>query len=136
MADLSITASSVIAGPNARRVTKTAGASVTAGQPVYLDAAGKVQPADTNVSALTAAVLGIAENGGATGQPISVVTKDDAFTLGATVAVGDVLIASATAGGIAPVADAASGYYVAVLGVAISTTKINLNPTLAGAIKV
>lgn len=132
MADLSITATSVLASSAARRVVKDAASTVTAGQPVYLTTSGTVAPADANDST-KASVLGIAENGGATGQPISVVTKDPAFALGATVAIGDVLILSATAGGIAPVADATTGDFVTVLGVAVSTSAINLNPTAAGA---
>lgn len=132
MADLSITATSVLASSAARRVVKDAASTVTAGQPVYLTTSGTVAPADANDST-KASVLGIAENGGAAGQPISVVTKDPAFALGATVAIGDVLILSATAGGIAPVADATTGDFVTVLGVAVSTSAINLNPTAAGA---
>lgn len=135
MADLSITAANVIASSSARRVSKTASATITAGQPVYVDTNGAVAPADCNAAGKTT-VLGIAENGGGSGQRISVVTYDPAFVLGATVAIGDVVIASATAGGIAPVADAASGYYVTVLGVAVSTTAIFLNPVAAGAAKV
>lgn len=132
MADLSITATSVIASAAARRVTKTAGATITAGQPVYVLTAGTIGPADANDST-KATVLGIAENGGATGQRISVVTEDPAFVLGATVAIGDVLMASTTAGGIAPVADATTGDFVTVLGVAVSTSAINLKPIAAGA---
>jgi hypothetical protein len=135
MADISITATSVVAGSNCRRAFKSAGGTVTAGQPVYLDSNGKVQAADANASATTAAVYGIAENGGAINQRISVILEDDDLTIGATVAIGDVLILSGTAGGIAPVADLVSGWYCTVLGVAKSTTKINFYPVAAGAAK-
>lgn len=133
MADLSITATSVLPSANARRVYRKAASTVTAGQPVYENTSGLVAPADANSSATTADVLGIAENGAAAGQRVGVIVEDPAFGLGATVAIGDVLIASATAGGIAPVADAASGVYVTVLGVAVSTSAINLKPVAAGA---
>lgn len=135
MADISITAANVIAGSNARRVYKTAAATITAGQVVYQLAAGTVGLADANGTTPAFNVLGIAENGGGTGQRISVLTEDDDLTIGATVAIGDVLILSATAGGIAAVADAASGHYVTFLGVAKSTTKINFKPVASGAAK-
>lgn len=135
MADLSITASSVVPSSAARRVTKTAASTITAGQPVYVNSSGLVAPADANSSATTATVLGIAEHGAAANQRVSIVTEDPAFVLGATVAIGDVVIASATAGGIAPVADLTTGWYCTVLGVAVSTTAINLKPVAAGAAK-
>lgn len=135
MADLSITAASVIASSAARRISKAAASTITAGQVVYLNSSGTVAPADANASAATAAVLGIAENGGGAGQRISVITKDPALVIGATVAVGDILVLSATAGGIAPAADLTTGHYATVLGVAVSTTAINFDPLAAGAIK-
>jgi hypothetical protein len=135
MADISQTAANVIASASARRISKTAASAITAGQPVYLTSNGAVAPADANASATTANVLGIAENGGGTGQRISVITKDPSLVIGATVAIGDVLILSATAGGIAPVADLATGHFCTVLGVAISTTAINFAPVAAGAAK-
>lgn len=135
MADISQTSTSVIAGSNAKRIFKVCGGTVSAGQPVYLDGSGTVQRADANASATTATVLGIAEQSGAIGQRISILTEDDDLTIGATVAIGDVLIASSTAGGIAPVADLASGWYCTVLGVAKSTTKIRFLPVAAGAAK-
>lgn len=136
MADISITAANVIASSSAQRTSKVAASTITAGQPVYVNSSGLVAPADANASATTANVLGIAENGGGTGQRISVITQDPALVIGATVAIGDVLILSATAGGIAPVADLASGHYCTVLGVAVSTTAINLKLVAAGAAKV
>ena len=134
MADLSITAASVIASSAARRISKAAASTITAGQVVYLNSSGTVAPADANASAATAAVLGLAENGGGAGQRISVITQDPALVIGATVAVGDILVLSATAGGIAPAADLTTGHYATVLGVAVSTTAINFDPLAAGAI--
>ena len=133
MADLSITAASVIPSANARRISRVAASTITAGQVVYQLAAGTVALADANGASPLFNVFGIAENGGGAGQRISIVTEDPAFALGATVAVGDVVILSATAGGIAPVADATTGHYVTVLGVAISTSAINFKPVAAGA---
>lgn len=133
MADLSITAASVVPSANARRISRVAASTITAGQVVYQLTAGTVAPADANGASPLFNVLGIAENGGGAGQRISVITEDPALAIGATVAIGDVFILSATAGGIADVADAAAGYYVTVLGVAVSTSAINFKPIAAGA---
>lgn len=135
MADISITAASVIPSANAELVRKAAAETITAGQPVYLNSSGLVAKADANASATTAAVYGIAVNGGAINQLITVVKKDPALVIGATIAIGDVLVLSATAGGIAPAADLATGHYATVLGVGISTTAINFLPVAAGAAK-
>jgi len=136
MADISITAANVIPSVNAETVRKNAAETITAGQVVYLNTSGLVAKADANLSAAAATVYGIAANGGGSGQLITVVKKDPALVIGATVAIGDILILSATAGGIAPAADLATGHYATVLGVAISTTAINLAPVAAGAAKV
>ena len=135
MADLTITAASVIAGSTATKETGTAGASITAGQVVYKDASdsGKFKLAD-NDSATAAArtVYGIALHAASSGQPLTVL-KSGPITIGATTAVGTVYMLSSTAGGIAPVADAGSGDYVTVLGVGTSTTVIEVNIQAAGA---
>lgn len=133
MADLSITAASVVPSANARRISRTAASAITAGQVLYQLAAGTVAPADANGASPLFNVVGIAENGGGAGQRISVITEDPALAIGATVVIGDVFILSATAGGIADVADAAAGHYVTVLGVAVSTSAINFKPVAAGA---
>ena len=137
MADLTITAASVLASANAiieRRYNF--GATVTQGQAVYLDANTEWQLLDADAAATgngVSNVRGIALVSGADGQPAIVALKDDDFTPGATLTVGASYYASGTAGGIAPAADLASGDYVVFLGVAKSTTKLNLNPTAAGA---
>jgi len=135
MADISITAANVIPSANAQLYRKTLAAASTAGQVVYLDTNGKAALADANASATTAAVYGILVTGGGTNQVATVCTKDPALVIGATVAIGDVLILSATAGGVAAVADLATGHYGTVLGIATSTTAVNFNPVAAGAAK-
>jgi len=137
-ADISITAASVIPGANAKIVTKTAGATITAGQVVYEDTgdSNKVKLADTDsATALARVVFGIAAGGAAAGQPVRIIREDDDLTLGGTVATGDILILSGTAGAVAPNADAATGDYVVFLGVAKSATKINFKPVASGAAK-
>lgn len=130
MADLTITASSVLASASAIVRSGTAGATITAGQPIYIDTAdmNKLKLADANASAATAVVAGIALHGASAGQPLKYVVEDASFTPGATLTVGQVYVLSATAGGIAPVADLTTGDRPAVLMVAetSSTAKMKI----------
>lgn len=129
MADLAITAANVLKSATASQADAVAGEEMDAGTPIYLDASdgNKAKKADANASAAAAACVGITVNKAFTGQPIRYLTSDDDFTHGLTgVAAGDVLILSATAGRIAPVADLASGWFPTVLMVAKSATKAHL----------
>jgi hypothetical protein len=135
MADLTITAASVLPGSGAVKETGTAGASITAGQAVYKDASdsGKFKLCDNDsATAAVRAFYGIALHAAGSGQPLTVL-KEGPITIGATVAVGTVYMTSSTAGGIAPVADAATGDYVTVIGIGTSTTVIEVQPLAAGA---
>lgn len=134
MADLVLTAASVVPSAYAVILSGTAGAAITAGQTIFedtadLDANGrpKIKLYDANASAPTAitnGVRGIALNNAATGQPVDYAISDPDFTHGlAGVTKGDVIVASATAGGLAPVADLASGWRPAVMLIATSSTK-------------
>jgi hypothetical protein len=132
MADKSQTATSVIAGTNARRRSVILAETVTAGKPGYLTTSGTAGLADANVAAKVV-VAGYFEQGGATGQRVDLITEDDAANLGISGTIGDILILSATAGGIAPPADAATGMYVTFLGVHTSATLVNFKPVASGA---
>jgi hypothetical protein len=122
-ADLSITAASFKTGARAKFKHAIAGASITAGQAVYLDANGKWQLADANGTGTTA-VEGLAAHAATADQVLAVVYEDDDLTLGATLSmVAPVYVLSGTAGGIAPSADIASGWHPKPLIVAKSTTK-------------
>lgn len=133
MADLTITAANVVAGGNARKVQRTAGAEITAGQPVYVDPTTKrVSPADCDhATAAVRSPLGIALNGGAAGQPIEVL-KSGNITIGATVTTGVAYYLSGNAGGICPVADLGTGDYPTLLGFAISSTVIRVGIVESG----
>ena len=128
MADLTITAANVApdAGYTFRDVI--AGATITAGQPVYLDAtdSNKAKLADNDASASTAYAIGVALHAALNTQPLRVITGGT-YTHGGSSTTALIYVVSATAGGIAPAADLASGKYTTVLGVAISATKIKLN---------
>lgn len=130
MAALSITAASVLAGPNAKKRRGIAGATITAGQAVYEDSAdsSKFKLADADASAATAKVAGIALHGASNGQPLEIAYEDDDFTPGATLslsAAGDtgIYVLDGTAGSIAPMDDLAAGDFPVILMVAKSTTK-------------
>ena len=134
MADLTITAASVAKGANSVTKSGTAGAAITQGQPIYLAAATTTLfPADADVLA-SAAVVGVALNAASTGQPVTYLTYGP-ITIGATVVVGTAYYASATAGGICPEADLLTGDFATFLGLATSTTVINVDITAAGVAK-
>jgi hypothetical protein len=140
MSDISITAGSVAKGTNAKTRKGIAGATITAGQTLYEDTSdnSKLKLADANASAATSNCVGIALHGASSGQPIEFVTEDDDFTPGGTLSLSagaddGVYVLSGTAGGIAPVADLASGWYPVILGVAKSASKMHLKIIRAGA---
>lgn len=137
MADLTITAANVLAGSGAKKVNGTAGASITAGQVVYLDSATNTYKlADTDsATAAARSPAGIALHASSSGQPLTICTQGP-VTIGATVAVGDVYYLSGTAGGLAPVADVAAGDYPCIIGICSSTTVLDVKIHEAGAVKV
>lgn len=128
MADLTITATSVLPSANTEVEYGRAGETITAGQPVYREAStGLYKKTDSNgASAEMKVPRGIALNGGAVNQPIAI-AKKGIITLGATIVAGSAYYISETPGGIQPVADLAAGENVAMLGMATSTTQLDIN---------
>lgn len=136
MADLTINAANVVKGAGSKAITGIAGASVTAGQVVYKDAAtGKYLLADCD-SATPAArsPAGIALHAAGDGQPLTVLTEGH-ITIGSTVAASVPYFLSPNAGGICPLADVASGDFAIFLGFGISTSVIDVNIVEAGVVK-
>jgi len=132
MANLTITAGNVVAGSGAKKVAGTAGATVTAGQVVYLDSAdSKYKLADADAASGIRSPAGIALNGASNNQPL-VVLKSGPVTIGATMTAGVTYYLSPTAGGICPVADVLSGDYPTIIGIATSTTVLDINIQEAG----
>lgn len=126
MADISITAADVIAGSTATVARGTAGATITAGQVVARASNGTYVLADNNsATASVRAACGLALNGAATGQPLSVAT-DGPVTLSAVMTAGVAYYLSDTPGGICPVADLQTGEYPVLLGMATSTSSLTL----------
>lgn len=134
MADISITAANVVKGSNAVVEAGTAGATITAGQVVYKDAAdGKYKLADADsATAAAKAPRGIALNGASNNQPLSILRSGD-ITIGATLTAGTAYYLSpTTAGGICPLADVASGDDVVLLGLAESTSVLAVDIQISG----
>jgi hypothetical protein len=135
MADLTITAANVKKTDSTLITEGIAGATVTAGQPVYKDstASNKLKPADADVLA-SAAAVGIALHGASADQPLKYATGGN-LTLGAVMTAGAVYVVSTTAGGIAPVADLGSGDFVTLLGIATSTSNLKLSISVSATAK-
>jgi len=133
MADITITAANVLSLAGATSDRGTAGATITAGQAVYYDAAdSKWKLADSNSGTAAARTPGgIALNGASNGQPLAV-HKEGPITIGGTLTAGVAYYLSDTPGGICPVADVGAGEYPTVIGVATSTTALNVRITSAG----
>lgn len=131
MADISITAANVIKGDGTVEAG-TAGEAIIQGKAVYKAASGLYMLADSN-SATAAArqARGIALNSAALNQPLNI-QKAGPITIGATLTAGLAYYLSDTPGGICPVADVGSGEYVCLLGLAASTTVLNLDIQFPG----
>lgn len=133
MADISITAANCLPVDETDIVAGKAGETITAGQILYKASAdGRWYKADANAATAEARKpIGVALNGASAGQPISV-QRSGRITIGGTLTAGVTYYLSDTPGGVAPLADVASGEYYAVLGVAQSTTVLLLGFSYSG----
>jgi hypothetical protein len=134
MAALSVTAASVLASAQATiRKEYTRAGTQTAGQAVYLNDANQWATIDNSAVTLgVTTLIGITLDAGAINQPASVCVKDPTFTPGATMTVGIVIYTSTTAGGITMAEIPTTAEQTTVLGVAKTTTTMNLNPITSG----
>lgn len=128
MADIVITAASVLAGAGAITERGIAGATITAGQAVYKAASdSKYKLADDNSGTAEVRVArGIALNSASDGQPLTILTSG-LITIGATMVAQTAYYLGDTPGGICPVADLASGEYPCLLGMSTSTTVLKVD---------
>lgn len=128
MADLTITATSVVAGANAAKKEALAGETITAGKAIYLSSSTKKwMLADSNsATAEVRRATHIALNGGALNQPVIGQSSGD-ITIGATLTAGAAYYLSDTPGGICPDADVGSGEYVCLIGIAKSTSVLAID---------
>lgn len=127
MADITITAANVVAGSDATKEPGVAGETIAAGKAVYKSSTtGLWMLADSNSATLEARkAQGIALCGASLNQPIFVQTSGP-ITIGATLTAGTAYYLSDTPGGICPLADVGSGEAVCLLGLAASTSLLNV----------
>lgn len=125
MADLSVTASSVVPSSTASLITGTAGETITAGMPVYLKASDSKIYKAIDSTAAAAAVVGVAVCGASANQPVTYATAGD-ITYNSIFTAGVAYYISDTAGGLRAFADQSTGDYVTMVGVATSATVLHL----------
>lgn len=125
MADVSVTATSVAKAADTVTIQGFLGGTVTAGQTVYQASDGTFLAADSNASATTSLVKGIALNGGASGQPV-LIAVSGSLNPGFTCTVGTPYFQSATAGGICPAADLATGHRTTFIGIGLTASSLGL----------
>ena len=127
MADLTITASNLVAGTGATIATGVAGEAIAAGDAVYIDTADnndlkKCQHVGT---ALEANAVGIALAAALDTATVTYITEGD-LCFGTLLGVGTVYVVSATFGLIAVAADAGAADYLTDLGVATGTAVLSV----------
>lgn len=127
MAALTITPANVAAGISAVIEKGAAGEAVTAGQLIYKDGAtGRFKLVDCDSATADARnPYGVALNGAANGQPLSV-QRSGEINLGATLVAGTTYYAAPTAGAIGPLADVLSGDDPIIVGIAKSASTLVL----------
>lgn len=109
------------------------GATISAGQTVYLDSSdNKYKLADANLSAAAATIRGVAITPGVDGGYGYVAINGNIILVGTTMAVGETYYVGQTAGSIVPDADLTTNDYVSRVGTASSTTQIALSISATG----
>jgi hypothetical protein len=111
----------------------TAGATITAGMPIYKDSADsdKLKPSQQD-TATHSQCDGIAVNSAASGQPVSFVGDEAVVGYGAILTAGEVYSVGAAAGGICPHGDLGTGEFSTVLGVAVTTSNLKIKINESG----
>ena len=133
MADLTITAAEVLEVSGAIKRTEDASATITAGQPVYLNSSTKWALCDADSAAL-ADCDGISLHAALENQPLTV-QSGGIIDPGATLTVGQVYAVSTNVGRIGLYSDLGSGDFVTVLGVATTVAHLPLNIINSGIAK-
>jgi hypothetical protein len=133
MTDIVIAAALVVAGADSSAVSGVAGEAIAAGKAVYQSSATKKwMLADSNsVTAEARQAKGIALNGASLNQPIAIHKGGD-ITIGGTLVAGQAVYLSDTPGGLCPLADVGSGEYLCLIGLAKSTTVLDVDIQFPG----
>jgi hypothetical protein len=124
MADITVTAANVLLLNSGRTDTGTAGATITAGQALYVDASdsNKLKLAQSDGTAAEAVAVGVSLHAALAGQPIRYAVDGSIINIGGTTAKNTAYVVSTTAGGVAPSTDLTSGHRIVWLGYATGTT--------------
>lgn len=125
MADYTFTATNVAWVSGSRVTTKVAAETLTAGQIIYINADGAVAKADANASGKKD-VAGIALNACGAGQPAVYQTSGEISFGSGTFTTADIVIPSATAGGLCPSSDLTTGMQPGVVGFAQNSGTLTL----------
>ena len=129
--DITQTAANVLGNTGSPTAPKICGATIEAGNVLYEDGTNGMKLAKGDVVA-TAGVVGIAQGGGADNQPV-IVQTGGIINVGATLTLGETyMLSAANAGKIAPVGDIAGTNSPTILGVAISTSLLQLGINISG----
>jgi hypothetical protein len=138
MADVTITASSVLHGSGANLEDGLSGEAITAGQAVYWKTSTrtwfKAKNSGTAAESgyATGSKVGVAVNSApGVGQYVKVL-RDGNLTAGGTLVVGTAYVIGDAYGGIAPATDLGSSDYVTVLGVATTAAILKMAPIISG----
>jgi hypothetical protein len=128
MTDISVTAANVkLVSGSIEHLP--AGASITAGQVVYREAAtGKAKLSDNDhATAEVRAIYGLALHAASTDQPLMVAKNGAVVDFGAVLTAGVEYYVSGTAGGFCPRADVTTGDDPIRVGMALTTSLLQLD---------
>jgi hypothetical protein len=126
-ADLTVTVASV-SNTTSNSNTGTAGATITAGQALYLDSSTSTLKLCDATNATKYKCAGIALHGSLSGQPITYATGGGSINIGATLTVGTTYWVSKNgSGAVMPTADIASTNYLYRIGYATTSSNLVLD---------
>lgn len=124
--DVSQTPANVTWVSGNRPIVVKAGATILAGQPVFLNTTTlehELADADTDAASNFA---GISLTGGVDGRDMLIAPPGAVINWGATLTAGTIYVVSTTAGAVAPWADLATGDYVVVLAIGAGTANAEI----------
>ena len=138
MADVTITAASVLHGSGATLEDGLAGEAITAGQSLYWKTSTrtwfKAKNSGTAAESgyATGSKVGFAVNSApGAGQYVKVL-RGGLYTAGGTLVVGTAYVIGDAYGGLAPASDLGSSDYVTVMGVATTAAILKVDPLISG----
>lgn len=127
MADVTVTAVT-LGSKTTRKLDTQFGETVAVGELVYKDGStGKYKRTDADLSILAAATIGICIVGGALDDWGLIALEGLIGLTGSSLVIGDAYYASPQAGNIMPMIDLATGDWASFLGIAMTTTQLDLS---------